>query len=649
MIEDVKSTNYRPEIDGIRAIAICLVVLFHAFRGWMPGGFIGVDVFFVISGYLISTLILDHLKTDRFTFAGFYAGRFRRLMPALTLVLLCVWGAGWFVLLADEFESLGQHLISGATFTTNFRLWAEAGYFDAVAETKPLLHLWSLGIEEQFYIAWPLLLVFWVKKKLPFSYLVIFGFGASFLANVLSVHKQPVETFYFLPFRFWELMIGCGLACYESERDRIRIPGILADLFCVAAVAALIYMAKKFQVGSPFPGVWALVPTLSTLLLLIAGRTGWLPRRILASRPFVLIGKISYPLYLWHWPLLSFAVITGEGVATWPLRAGLVALSILLAWCTWRFVELPVKARLFSSSDGLRRSRLFIFSGLAAIGITAALGFVTFQQEGFAFRVRQFDQVQLSLRSGARPEMQSMEDGCALSDSDRKLAFWCRREQGRIPNAAIIGDSHAASLFPGLVANAPPAVSWTLVANPGCPPFQELAVNEGIDCPRFNRAVLIALEKNREIKTVILTTARRNLMDLDSELVFHGLSVTIGRLLKAGKRVIFTLDNPTIEPTPRLCVSRPVRFEHLTNPCRVSKREFLSQTAQYRVMVSRLQRSFPKLTVYDPTPVLCDESYCSALFNGLSMYTDSDHLSDVGANQVGRDLMRQYFGNALSN
>lgn len=308
--------KYRPDIDGLRAIAILSVVGFHAFPFWVKGGFIGVDIFFVISGYLISTIIFGSLERNSFSFVDFYSRRIRRIFPALLLVLIACFAFGWFVLLANEYKQLGKHIAGGAGFVSNFLFWHESGYFDNAAETKPLLHLWSLGVEEQFYIIWPLLL--WLTwKKLNLLSITVAVALISFTLNIVNVNGGHAEAAFYSPqTRFWELMAGSILAYLTLhkmqvlEKFKLRLYSRIGDhnpafapetrniifsnmqsMFGVVLIAIGVLVITKER---HFPGWWALLPTLGALLIISAGAQAWFNRVILSSRVLVWFGLISF-------------------------------------------------------------------------------------------------------------------------------------------------------------------------------------------------------------------------------------------------------------------------------------------------------------------------------------------------------------------
>jgi peptidoglycan/LPS O-acetylase OafA/YrhL len=392
--------KYRPDIDGLRAVAVLAVVAFHAFPSWVTAGFIGVDIFFVISGYLISTIIFENLDGGTFSFSEFYARRIKRIFPALILVLITCFAFGWFALLADEYKLLGKHIAAGAGFISNFALLNEAGYFDKSADTKPLLHLWSLGIEEQFYIVWPLLL--WLAWKCKFNLLIITIIFAisSFIFNIKGIEQDMVATFYSPQTRFWELLSGSLLAwvtLYKKDafsnvkhkidfclsrifyREKYEVDGkTLSNALSFSGALLLLYGFWRIDQEIIFPGKWALVPVLGAVLIITAGSKAWINRVILSNKVAVWFGLISFPLYLWHWPLLSFARIVLSESPSIDIRIAIVVISTILAWLTYRFVERPLR---FGKNGRAGVAILVVL--MAAVGCA---GYTTFKQSGLIFR-----------------------------------------------------------------------------------------------------------------------------------------------------------------------------------------------------------------------------------------------------------------------
>lgn len=394
--------KYRPDIDGLRAVAVLSVVAFHAFPAWIKGGFIGVDVFFVISGFLISTIIFENLDRGTFSFAEFYARRIKRIFPALLLVLVASFAFGWFALLADEYKQLGKHIAAGAGFVSNLVLWSEAGYFDNSAETKPLLHLWSLGIEEQFYIAWPFVLWFAWKRKFNLLTLTVIVALISFGLNLKGIKQDSVATFYSPQTRFWELLSGSLLAWFAIYKKiffasyKLKIDDWLSRVVFRKSVEAdgktlsnviafvgsllLVYGFWRITKEVSFPGKWAVIPVLGAILIILAGPKAWINRRILSNKVAVWFGLISFPLYLWHWPMLSFARIVEGEVPSRSIRIAAVVLSVVLAWLTYKLVERPVRL-----GKGEKAKVAILVVLMAVVGY---VGYNAHERDGLRFRFK---------------------------------------------------------------------------------------------------------------------------------------------------------------------------------------------------------------------------------------------------------------------
>jgi peptidoglycan/LPS O-acetylase OafA/YrhL len=361
--------KYRPDIDGLRAIAVGSVVAFHTFPNFFKGGYVGVDIFFVISGYLISGIIVDAVERDRFSYLDFYIRRIRRIFPALVIVIAATLVVGWYVLLPDEFERLGKHLAAGAGFATNLVLWSEAGYFDVSSDTKPLLHLWSLAIEEQFYILWPLILGLVWRRKRGLLVATLSIAAISFAYNVISVVHHPVAAFYSPLARFWELMLGGILAYLVRQKGEW-----LAQFHALRAAGGLLLIGVSvFALNREFafPGYWALFPTVGAFLVISAGFTNWISRYVLGNRLMVGVGLISYPLYLWHWPILVFAKIVKGGLLTPTDRVTAIAASVALAFLTYRFIEYPIR---HSSTLRIPQGLAAAMAGAGALGLLIFTG-----------------------------------------------------------------------------------------------------------------------------------------------------------------------------------------------------------------------------------------------------------------------------------
>ena len=378
-----KST-YRAEIDGLRAFAVLSVVFFHAFPSGFKGGFIGVDVFFVISGFLITSHIFQSLEKGQFSFIDFFSRRIRRIFPALILVMICSLAFGWFVLLSDEFNQLGKHVAGGAAFVSNFIFAGEVGYFSTESEYKPMLHLWSLAVEEQFYIFWPLIL--WVTWKMRQNLLLIclFFMLSSFLINIFWVNRFPTEIF-FWPFgRFWELLIGSVLAWLmlykanmfvsngnKKNKSLIYILSNFSRNGITTFIGIFVLLASIFLITTddPFPSYNAIFPVFGAVLVIVGGSTSTFSRSVLSNKIALWFGLISYPLYLWHWPILSYLHIIEGGTPHRNRTILAILFSILFAWITYKFIEKPIRF------VGLKKGfRTFVLCG--AFFLTGLLGLV---------------------------------------------------------------------------------------------------------------------------------------------------------------------------------------------------------------------------------------------------------------------------------
>lgn len=331
--------SYRPDIDGLRAFAVLSVLLYHAFPSAVRGGFVGVDVFFVISGFLISSILLTEITEQRFSFGRFYGRRIRRIFPALAVCLAAVLAYGFVSLLPFELEQVGKHVFFGASFLSNMALWSESGYFDAAASSKPLLHLWSLGIEEQFYIFWPILLWMAFRIKARLGRLLALLFLGSFAINIALSRTNISADFYLPVSRFWELL--AALAYWWGQID---LASNVRSGISLGGLVALLISVVLFKQGMRFPSWPALLPVAGAMAVILAGPEATANRIVFSNRAAVFVGLISYPLYLWHWPLISYAYILRVGKPPTPLMATtLLGAAFLLAWATYHFVEYPIR------------------------------------------------------------------------------------------------------------------------------------------------------------------------------------------------------------------------------------------------------------------------------------------------------------------
>ena len=635
--------NYRPDIDGLRALAVMVVVGYHAFPGMIHGGFIGVDIFFVISGYLISTIIFSSLERDRFSLVEFYVRRIRRIFPALVVVILTILAFGWYVLLSDEFSQLGKHMAGGAGFVSNFILWSESGYFDRAAVTKPLLHLWSLGIEEQFYIFWPLLMAFVWKRHWSFLQITALIAIASFVINIYLINTDPVASFYSPVSRFWELMIGCVLAYIVLHRPQMisRFKNIRSLLGFILIGTALFLLEKT----SAFPGWWALLPSLGAFLIISAGPNAWLNEKLLSGKLMIWIGLISYPLYLWHWPLLSYADIVENGAVSREFRIAAVLLAVFLAWLTYRFIEIPV--RFGSRKKPIISGLLLIMSGVLIIGLLGYKGVITPRN----------DSVALANIIAATKDWQ-YPGNLESYDSEIKEAYVGKSERSDI--TLFMGDSHveqyAARVSSKIQSQPFLSNSVVFVTDGGCVFIPEVLE----DSPVHRRCGAIKdyafkLAYSEKVKTVVIGGAWGSYLyylnydgeDLSSpgyhyyflehedkvsmrsgrgvQLALNSLEDQLRALSKI-KKVYLLLDNPSgTEYDPHKYISGErlggyVVNGHMTDAVVVDQKQLAISEELIRI-ADRLD-----VDVIDPMPVLCRNNICLRSKNGQPIYRDGDHL-----------------------
>ena len=431
----MKSLKYRSDIDGLRAVAVLGVVIYHAFPKLIPGGFIGVDIFFVISGYLISGILYKGHNAGNFSFAEFYARRIRRLFPALITMLVLTMAYGWLILLPDEFRQLGKHVAAGTLFIQNIVFWQESGYFDTAASLKPLLHLWSLAVEEQFYIFFPpILLLIW-KRKWPLAAMMGILLVVSLAGNLWASTHAGSADFFLTPYRAWEFLGGSLLAWWHYDKGHEEEAPPYREALSWSGLVLLGLGMAFIHTGDPYPGWRALLPVAGTLLLMEGGRSAWVNRKILSNPAVVWIGLISYPLYLFHWPALSFVhIVKGEDPKVGYIFAALGA-SFLLTVLTYYFIEKKIRHN---------KSRWTVPAMVVAFLITGLLGYVM-RQKGIHPRL---SGSLLQEYSQASQEHNFFDGFTASRYSDH---IWLYNAGGDDAKTLFIGDSHAQQCMPRIL------------------------------------------------------------------------------------------------------------------------------------------------------------------------------------------------------
>ncbi len=636
--------KYRADVDGLRAVAVLAVFVFHLFPKLLPGGYVGVDVFFVISGYLISGIILRSLEKGSFSFADFYIKRANRIFPSLLLVLSCTFAFGWYYLLQDEFESLGKHIHKATAFFANIAYYKEAGYFDAAAELKPLLHMWSLGIEEQFYFIWPLMLfAFWKFSKVRtvrnVGILLGLSWLVSFLLSLYIVRRDVGAAFYLPHYRFWELLTGAALAYSETFYKNSKINKLFpAELKSVVGLLFILGSIFTFDGQMGFPGFWALFPTVGALLMISAGAKTKINHFILANPVMVWIGLISYPLYLWHWPLFSMGRIIKGGEPDLYVKLILGVLSFVLAWLTFKFLEKPLK----TDSKIKRLNYAYVLSALMIVlsvtGVIVRKKIIVaranqgeLQKILDAFYDWQYPSVRVERREVA-PGVTGFFQGAA----EEKVLF--------------MGDSNIEQYYPRvdhLLTNNPSVKrSAVFITTGGCVPIAE-ARNQIFNCP----AVIAAAKKYAEdpsVSTVVLGAqwmgylhkngfarfekdGKEIPMDFQSEGYYAALksiSTMIQNFVAKGKKVHFILNIPVdMAFNPRSMIQRDFpsgKFQIIATS--FDKESF---DKKYLPIKNDLEQMAQKAgaNVFDPMPLFCDSNTCPTVdARNEPIYKDEGHV-----------------------
>jgi peptidoglycan/LPS O-acetylase OafA/YrhL len=628
--------KYRPEIDGLRALAVVPVILYHGGFPGFDGGFLGVDVFFILSGYLITSILCEEHATANFSIARFYERRARRILPALFLVLFCCLPFAWRLLVPGDMREFSQSLLAVLGFVSNIFFWKESSdYFSTAAEFKPLLHTWSLGVEEQFYIFYPLVLAaVWRfgRKWLP-ALMVLGAILSLGLAQWFVVHR-PTAAFYLLPTRAWELLLGGLVALYIRDRSTELSPR-LRECLALAGLLMLVGSVVGFARDAPTPGLLTLVPTLGTALLILFATPSTFVGRLLGMRWLVLIGLVSYSAYLWHQPMFVFARHGMLGKPSPALMLALAALSLVLAYATWRLVEQP-----FRNRSLIRRKTVvrFALASTIALGAFAVAGTHT---DGFrAWKVDRRESAVLATATNS-PLREACHIRSALRRPERPCEYFHRP-----PTWAVLGDSHAVELSYALAeALRPLGQGLRHYSRSSCGP-EYLDDGPASECRKWTAQVLDELTGDPEISTVVvsyrinlyLTGPHKALYpeqpheysDRERQNRLFALSAILKRLVANGKRVILVLQSPEL----------PKRMENLALVSSISadgdvvgaSRNWWEERNRY---VRAYLPAIPKgVEVVDPTRLFCDRKTCYAARNGVSLYFDDNHMSVAGASLV---------------
>ena len=633
------STTYRPEIDGLRALAVLPVVLFHAGLGCL-GGFIGVDIFFVISGFLITSIIQKQLLRGDFKISHFWEKRIRRILPALTVVVLCTIAGATFSLYPAHFEDFGKELIAQSTLVSNFYFWQQDGYFAAPSESQAMLHTWSLSVEEQFYFIFPFLLTWFHTRKnnCPNKTLrsILLVLLISLTWSCYGAYKYPTATFFLLPSRAWEMMIGASLALYKPIYQWSHK---LNELISWLAILTIGYCIYSYDASTPFPGIAALPPCLAAGALIFCNKNKLTtPAKFLSLRPIVFVGKVSYSFYLWHWPIIVFANYTAIDSLPNGARWGLVGASFVMAILSWRFVETPFRTSSFSRKHVFRAfyisTAIFILCGLIIYKGDGwkhrfpdeILKLALVADEGIEFN-RDVD----VLTSGELPTIPISAEKSSL----RPILLWGDSHACRsIPAFEDLCAEHKAGIYLATKAGVPPVLNTTRSVRPEMEPYNK-AVYEFIKRKQIRDVILVCrwavysagdsgAQKAPSLTDCVETSHSAR------QVFSTRLPETVRRLTDLGARVWILKQVPLQEKNPPQILANAKRFGHTTHQLGIP----LEQHMNRQQFVNSIFESVAgeNVTILDPTSIfLSKDDTCQISHDGQSLYRDRNHVSCYGA------------------
>lgn len=628
--------NYYPDIDGLRAIAIIGVVLYHFFPSLLRGGFFGVDIFFAISGFLITKFIFDSTKAEPFKILDFFARRIKRIFPSLLLVLIICLVFGWFVLFPHEYLQLSKYILSGVGFSANLIALSEVNYFDASAYSKPLLNLWSLGVEEQFYIIYPIALYF-IQKYTPkkIGFFLIISFIISFIIWVLLSFFSKKFAFYLPISRFWEFLSG-GLIAYFLPNKRNFSFYNLSFSYLGLFVIFLPFIFFREQLSVINYLIYTILSVLGSCLILY---TSLIKNKSLLSNKYVrYIGLISYPIYLWHFPILSFALIISQNSLTFELKLLFFLVSFLLGALTFHFIESPIRS--FNTKFFTRRL-------LSLSLVVFCIAFYIFRGHGIEGRNNFLN---FTDNSPQLLRTENTDENCLkYLKGHENLFSYCRfNNLNSEKTIALIGDSHAHAAYPGIAAYlGEKKINTLLLANSNCLPFVDAEYGNSLIeknyCRKSIKSLLKIIREDPHIYKIFIFSrgtqyftgngfgdAEKNEM-LNTPLIsykdfFNSLQKTVNYLNSNGKSVLYVSENPELGILPSACLSRP--FNIKKNGCLLPTKEVVLSRQYSYVQGLKLITNAKIINVID---FFCPSSSCNLFYKDKLLYADDDHLSVFGS------------------
>lgn len=658
--------SYRADIDGLRTLAVVPVVLYHAGVPGFSGGFVGVDIFFVISGYLITQLLPADYDRGSFSITNFYERRIRRIFPALATVLIFTLSVGFLILEPEGYARLALSSVYVTLFLSNLFFWRQVDYFDPGVHGEPLIHTWSLAVEEQFYIFYPLALIIFLRNNWPIGRILLALIVLSLVAAAIFVEIKPSATFYLLPTRAWELLVGAYLA--TDPAGWRKIPGRIQSVLVAAGLALLLLPIALYDDSTTFPGIAAIPPVAGAAILIWSGYQGGGPiHRYLSLAPMVLVGQASYSFYLWHVPLLSFARYLSGGELTLPRALGVCALSLLVALASLRWIERPFRR---SSQDRSYR-RMAVAIPVTAMSFAAATAVVVYTSDGLPFRLGPAERLIV-----AASEDRKRHPFSCMSNGDRIVppSHACiLGDRAATPHVLLWGDSHSAVTATAMEHAAQNRrSSFRFVASADCPIGLDFSISEETVrtltttpsykfCDDYNRAMLELARNDPRITTVVLSSRWTNWrigepanptepeLDLrlrdasgtakslqENRAIFErGFNLLVLRLTQLGKQVVIVAP----VPEPRANVPKALFVEQfglspqLSN---VSAKAFRDRNAVIERIFDRIGQKYPDVQFIRPSSLLCDDGECALLADGKPAFFDHNHLSVDAAHRTSR-------------
>jgi peptidoglycan/LPS O-acetylase OafA/YrhL len=607
--------------------------MYHALPNIIKAGFIGVDIFFVISGFLITSIILKNINNHSFSFIEFYSRRIKRIFPALITILITSLLLGYFFLFSDEFKQLARHIVRVTEFTVNFTFAKKTGYFEDASAVKPLLHLWSLAVEEQFYIFWPAIIWISFKKNINLKIVILSLLFISFAININQILKGHFNYFYLPQSRSWELLLGSLLAYIKIQKLPTNKKYVnWADLFNWLGPILILTGLFLINESKPYPYYWALLPTLGSLLILNAPKEFWFNKFILSNHGLVWFGLISYPLYLWHWPLLSFAQIIHNGTPSIEIKIFLVALSILLAWATYKFIEAP-----------LRKNQKSV-AGLIFVSIL--IGFVAYKIErnnGLYLFNQNVEKISRAIVVTETPG-----DDLQYTNFEGKHFYYLNSSNPQ--SILFLGDSNIDQYYPRLkylIKNDPAKTSSIFFSSGGgCLPLEKITFNSNHQhCNDLASKTLNFIAMHKQITAVVIGANWNSYLingsNLDGKFGYKSekylntineLNTLIEKIKSLNKKVILVLNIPTHEKlNPKNHVKREIsnfpNIFKLEDNTEANLNEINSKYGGLRKDLIQVAHK-SNIRFIDPLDYLCHQNTCPSQYtNGLEIYKDSSHLN----------------------